>query len=236
MVETNEVSKNVNVSDTQANEPPTLPAENLPKVHQETDKFDGDRVLANSIFFLQDFGWWIELTYAVPEGGIGRIFEILKVWIFTFGGSSHQNYMTYLLKVYCLLQYEACDILCDGIFNNWLVNVTCELSKWIEGDLLQEHYNRWLEDMIKKWGGDFNDKFYCQTLSPNVEHFLCIKEEIKNTFDLKAQGKTHTSPHLHDELRLLLTLYKEENLHLFCMGQTLGHAAVNQFDEGYNRL
>jgi hypothetical protein len=136
----------------------------------------------------------------IPEGNIGWIFEILKVSNFSWPstsyctedaffidklGSSHQNYMTYLLEVYCLLWYEASDNLHNGIFINWLENVTGELGKWIEGDLLQEQYNCWLKDMIKKQGGDFDEKFYRQTLSPNVEHFLCIKEEIQNAFDLK---------------------------------------------------
>ena len=58
---------------------PALPIEDVPKVHQEADEFDGDRVLANSILFLQDFGWWTEMSYAIPEGDIGRAFEILKV-------------------------------------------------------------------------------------------------------------------------------------------------------------
>ncbi|KAF8969042.1 hypothetical protein BDZ97DRAFT_1902760 [Flammula alnicola] len=228
------VETNVEVNENENNSPP-LPTENLPTVHQETDKFDGDRVLAraNSILFLQDFGWWTELAYAVPEGDIGRVFEILKVWIFTFAGSSHQNYMTYLLEMYCLLRYEASNDLRDGILNNWLVNVTGELGKWIEGDLLQEHYNRWLEDMVKKRGGDSDDKFYRQTLSPNVEHFLRIKEEIENAFDLKIRGKTHTSPHLRDELRLLLSLYSEENLHLFCAGRTFIRKTTCH---GYNKL
>jgi hypothetical protein len=37
--------------DTNAEEldPPLLPTEDLPKVHKEAEKFDGDRVLANSI-------------------------------------------------------------------------------------------------------------------------------------------------------------------------------------------
>ncbi|EDR00803.1 uncharacterized protein LACBIDRAFT_333858 [Laccaria bicolor S238N-H82] len=158
---------------------PLLPNEDVPKVHKEADDFDGDHVLANSVLFLQDFGWWIEIAYAVSEGDIGRVFEILKIWIFTFAGSSHHNYMTYLLEVYCLLRYEASRDLRDVILNNWLVNVTGELGKWIEGDLLQEHYNRWLEDMVKK---------------------------------------------------------RDENLHLFCAGRTLGHVAVNQFNQGYDRL
>lgn len=69
---------------TQANEnleeaDPPLPTENVPKVHEEAANFDGDRVLANSILFLQDFGLWTEIAYAVPEGDIGRAFEIMKV-------------------------------------------------------------------------------------------------------------------------------------------------------------
>jgi hypothetical protein len=50
--------------------------------------------------------------------------------------------------------------------------LTGEVGKWIEADLLQEHYNCWLEDMVKKRGGDFDDKFYRHTLLPNVDHFL----------------------------------------------------------------
>jgi len=60
-----------NVSQSQDDNPPPLPSENLPKVHIETENFDGDRVLANSILFMQDFGWWIEIAYAVSEGDIG---------------------------------------------------------------------------------------------------------------------------------------------------------------------
>lgn len=153
-----------------------------------------------------------------------------------FAGSSHQNYMNYLLEVYCFLRYEASKNLRDGVLNNWLVNITGELGKWIEGDLLQEHYNRWLEDQVKKRGGDFDDKFYRSTLSPNVNHFLRIKEEIENTFELSSRAKTHTSPHLRHELRLLLALFKEEFLHLFCAGRTLGHAAGNQLNRGFDRL
>ncbi|KAJ7495706.1 hypothetical protein B0H11DRAFT_2002186 [Mycena galericulata] len=83
--------------------PPTeIPAPELPKagagtdgpkIHTEEAGFDGDRVFANAILFLMEFGWWIELNYATPEGDVGRVMEILKIFIFTFGGTSTQNYM-----------------------------------------------------------------------------------------------------------------------------------------------
>lgn len=81
-------------------------------MHHEKDEFTGNRVLRNSQIFIQDFGCWIEFAHAIPEGDIGRVWEIMKVcfpapgftqlliaqiWIFKYAGSSHQNYMAYLL-------------------------------------------------------------------------------------------------------------------------------------------
>ena len=53
--------------------------EDIPEGHIEADDFDGDHVLANSILFIREFGWWIEMNYAVTEGDIGRAWEIMKV-------------------------------------------------------------------------------------------------------------------------------------------------------------
>jgi hypothetical protein len=47
--------------------------------HVEEPDFSGDRALANEILFLQDMGWWVIAAHAVPEGEIGRVWEIMKV-------------------------------------------------------------------------------------------------------------------------------------------------------------
>ncbi|KAJ6530369.1 hypothetical protein DFH09DRAFT_867569, partial [Mycena vulgaris] len=145
-----------------------------PKIHKEPPGFDGDRVLSNAILFLMEFGWWIELNYAIPEGDVGRVFEILKIFIFTFAGSSNQNYMRYMLDLYALLEFECSPELKEALLNNWLINLCGELGKFIEGDLMQT--------------------------------------------------------------KILLQLYKDEELHSFRSGRSMGHAAVNQFDRGYQRL
>ncbi|KZP26721.1 hypothetical protein FIBSPDRAFT_909075 [Athelia psychrophila] len=206
------------------------------KCHVEADGFDGDRVLANSTLFLEDFGWWIEAAYAVPEGDMGRVMEVLKIWIFVFAGSSNQNYKEYLLEFYCLLKYESSQDLHDAILNNMLVNLTGELGSWIEGDLLQEHYNKWLEDMVGKRGGDFDDAFYRRTISPNVDHFLRIKELMQSAFDLKPRSKTHPEAHLRAESTLLLTMYKETELRRFRSTRSMGHAPRNYLDRGFTGL
>ncbi|KAJ7635908.1 hypothetical protein B0H17DRAFT_1279587 [Mycena rosella] len=47
--------------------------------HIEAPGFSGDRGMANGILFLQDMGWWVIAAHAVPDGEVGRLWEILKV-------------------------------------------------------------------------------------------------------------------------------------------------------------
>ncbi|KAJ7781696.1 hypothetical protein B0H14DRAFT_3507422 [Mycena olivaceomarginata] len=211
-------------------------ADTPPTSHKENPRFTGDRILRNSEIFLLEFGWWIEMAWSVSEGDIGRVWEIIKIWIFKFAGSSHQNYMKYLLEFYCILCYEASEGLSDAIFDNLLLRIDAELGKCILDDLLQEHYNKWLQAMSRRHGGEFNDPFFHQTVSPNVEHFLRFKENIETVFNLKHRGKAHTSPHQCPALRLLLTMFKDEEVHTFRVGQSMGHAAVNQFARGVRQL
>lgn len=135
-----------------------------------------------------------------------------------------------------MLRYEASLGLRNAILDNWLLNIKGELGKWLPADLHQEHYNKWLEDMIQRHGGEFDSQFYRQTISPNVQHFLHIKKEVETAFSLERRGQTHTAPHLRSELHLLLTTFKDEEIHLFRSGRSQGHAAVNQFARGWRRL
>ncbi|KAJ7693502.1 hypothetical protein B0H16DRAFT_1751478 [Mycena metata] len=130
-------------------------------------------------------------------------------------GFTGDRYMAYLLELYCFLKYDTSVDLRDAVLNNWLVNITGKLGKWIPGDLLQEHYNRWLEDMGQKHGAEFDDEFYRKMISPNVHYFLRIK----------SCGKTYTSRDVRDEVKLLMALFKEEEVHLFRVGRSMGHAA-----------
>ncbi|KAJ7089959.1 hypothetical protein C8R44DRAFT_957834 [Mycena epipterygia] len=196
--------------------------------------FSGDRGLANEALFLQDMGWWVIAAHAVPEGEIGRVWEIMKVWILNFAGSSNHNYANYLLETYCLHRYEASKDFSDAMLNNWLVNPTG--FKWLECDFAQEGYKKWLEEMVEHKGGDFDDHFYRHTLAPNVLHFLRMKDQMQSAFELKPRGKTHTLPHCRPEFQQLLRMHKEDELHLLRPGRTHGHAAVNFFEQGYERL
>ncbi|KAK7012556.1 hypothetical protein R3P38DRAFT_3324130 [Favolaschia claudopus] len=214
----------------------SVKSKKVAETHAEEENFDGDRVLSNSILFMMEFGWWVELNYAIAEGDIGRVLEILKVYIFTFAGTSNQNYMRYMLDLYTLLKYESSAALRDTLLDNYLLNLRGEPGHSVEGDLTQEWSNKWIIGSVKKRGAEFDDKYFREAIAPNVRHFLQIKEDVESAFDLKRRSKSHTSPHLRDETKLLLRLYKEEQLHLFRTGRSMGHAAINRFDRGYQRL
>ncbi|KAJ8090936.1 hypothetical protein PM082_024860 [Marasmius tenuissimus] len=204
--------------------------------HKEKAEFDGDCVLANSILFKFDYSLWIEVAYAISDGDIGRAFEVMKVWMFMFAGSGNNNYRNILLELWSLFKYESSTGLKDAIWNNWLVNLTGKLGKWIPADLMQEHYNRWLEDHVGKSGMAFDDPFLRKSISPNVDFFLVLKKELELAFDLHKRPQAHTSLHLRDEFRSLLRLFDEESFHYFTPSRSLGHAAVNFLGLGYEKL
>lgn len=141
-----------------------------------------------------------------------------------------------MLDLHALLEFECSPELKEALLNNWLLNLCAEIGKFVEGDLTQEWNNRWLTQISGQRGGDFDEKFYRKTIAPNVLHFLEIKKNIESAFELKRRSKSHTSPHLRDKTKVLLQLYREEQLHSFRSGRSMGHAAVNQFDRGYRRL
>jgi hypothetical protein len=89
----------------------------------EEEGFEGDCVLANAEVFLQEFGWWIVADYCIPEGAVGSLLEVFKIWIFMTAGSGNHNYTTYLLDFYCLLHYKSSLSLQKTIELNLLVNI-----------------------------------------------------------------------------------------------------------------
>jgi hypothetical protein len=56
--------------------------------------------------------------------------------------------MRYMLDLYALLEFECSPDLKEALLNNYLFNLRGELGNFVEGDLMQEWYNLWLEDMV----------------------------------------------------------------------------------------
>ncbi|THU94231.1 hypothetical protein K435DRAFT_860767 [Dendrothele bispora CBS 962.96] len=206
----------------------------VPGNSMDSEVFDGDRSLANSILFKMQFGSWLLLEYAIKDGDVGTVMQQLTIWTFMFCGSTHQQYVTYLLELHCLLEYESSPALKTAILNNYLVKfgLSCQ-----EKDLMQEHHNGKLELMVDKSGGDFDSPYYRKIISPNVDNFIDSGRVWESALELKHRSNSHTSPSSQPELRVLLMEFKATELHLFRSGRTYpGHIATDLLSIGYNRL
>lgn len=83
----------------------------------------------------------------------------MQVWLLTFSGSGNPHYSSYLLGLFCNFEWEFEEGLSSAIFMNWLMNTNGVADRLIEGDLMQEHFNFWLEDMGQHKGKNSTNHF-----------------------------------------------------------------------------
>ncbi|KAI0054568.1 hypothetical protein BV25DRAFT_1843569 [Artomyces pyxidatus] len=120
--------------------------------------FERDWPLANSILLMQDRIWFMEVCRAVALGDIGRVWEVLKMWMFTFSGAGNSNYATYLIEMFVNIEHDYPKVTRNALFNNWLVNRQGKPGHFHELDLMQEHFNHWLEELAQHKGKEFDDE------------------------------------------------------------------------------
>ncbi|KAI0028054.1 hypothetical protein K488DRAFT_28312, partial [Vararia minispora EC-137] len=181
--------------------------------------FCGDMVLAHSGRCIHDLMLSREVATAEAEGDPGRIYEILKIWLFTFAGSSHSKYTTYLLEFICDLEWESSPELAAIIKKNLLCNLRGHANSWQAGDIMQEHNNRDLVTILEHAGQEWDAHFARRVISPNIARMAEIKKAWGEGLGLEVPSGQHTSPHTRAEVRRLMEAYKVSELHCFCPGR-----------------
>ena len=130
----------------------------------------------------------------------------------------------------------------QAILNNWLVNLHGKDGEWIEMDLMQEHFNFWLEEMAQHKGKAFDEPFYQSILSANVHHFMRLKDEMEECVSLQGRRKRHSAPNLKNELQALMKHLRDNLLtslnevNRYRTGRDEGFSAVDDFANGFNTL
>ncbi|KAF9035143.1 hypothetical protein BJ165DRAFT_1355933 [Panaeolus papilionaceus] len=197
---------------------------------------NGDQSLANSIAFMRDAIFSREFHFAVAEGDVGRVYEVIKVMLFTFAGSTHTKYTTYLLEFLTRLELESSSELKEAILRSTLVNLCGREGSFCASDLMQEYFNRLLEAVVDKKGSKYDDDFIRSIISPNLHHFARLKLEMRNSVGLAPRSGRHSAPHLNAEITQLLKVYKDHDLHLRRPGRVYNEQVKDDFANGLSKL
>ncbi|KAJ3833532.1 hypothetical protein F5878DRAFT_632614 [Lentinula raphanica] len=176
------------------------------EANEEKEKIrrTGDQVLANSIAFMRDTVLSRECANAVASGDVGRVWEVLKVMLFTFAGSSHSKYVTYLLETITTLELESSQPLRNALLRTMLINLNGKPGGFFPCDLVQEYFNRLLEFIVERKGKEFDHSFIQQIISRNLHRMSQVKVDARTGVGLSRHAGRHSEPHSNPEIRILL--------------------------------
>ncbi|KAJ7058623.1 hypothetical protein C8F01DRAFT_1371370 [Mycena amicta] len=198
--------------------------------------YQGDYVLVSSIVLLRDGILVRECEYSMAEGDVGRMWEVMKMFLFIFAGSNNSKYVTYLLETICALEFESTRAQRQATLRGMVANISGHEGHHAGIDLLLEHFNRLLEAIISKKGQEFGASFIRNVISPNVHHFSRIKTDMRQTVGLATCRGRHTHPDCSPEISKLLDVYREHQLHLRRPGRHYAWRQVERFEKGYKAL
>ncbi|KAF9522129.1 hypothetical protein CPB83DRAFT_840712 [Crepidotus variabilis] len=208
-----------------------------PKSNSLPTPFKGDQVLARSIAFMREAMLAQELSLSTAEGDVGRVWEVTKILVFSFAGSSHGKYLAYILEMIVTLEVECSTERRKGLLQMTLVNLTGRPGHWSAGDFVQEYFNRLLEAIVERKGVEYGDKFIHKTWSQNIHHIARLKLLWFDGLGIKTRSSKHAGAKHNTELRLLLAVYQDSGLHTFCAARSYDdNLFVDDYQHGMEEL
>ena len=117
------------------------------------------------------------------------------------------------MELWCNITYEYPEATRIALFNNWLVNLSGKAGKFHELDLMQEHFNKHLEELAQHKGKEFGDEWYRDVLSVHVHNFMRLTDEMEEAVDLADRTSHHTDKDIDNELKLVIQISQDHGLH-----------------------
>ncbi|KAJ3833528.1 hypothetical protein F5878DRAFT_519165, partial [Lentinula raphanica] len=188
------------------------------------------------IIFMHDAILSRECANAAASGDVGRVWEVMKVWLFTFAGSTHSKYATYLLETITSLELESSKPLRDALLRTMLVNLSGRPGAFSPCDIIQEYFNRLLEFIVERKGKEFDHTFIQHIISRNLHCMSRIKLDTRNNVGLARHAGNHSEPHSRPEIRTLLKLYMHHELHSRRIGRYVEERDTDDFTRGQAKL
>ncbi|KAJ6602569.1 hypothetical protein DFH09DRAFT_899640 [Mycena vulgaris] len=196
----------------------------------------GDFVFAQNVDFIRDGMNSRKLTTAVARGDISRMYECIKYLLFTFGGSTHTNYLNYILETIMNLELECSPGLKVALLRGLIWNLSGITGHCEEGDFIVEFFNRLLEDVVEHKSAQFDDIFIRDIISRNLRHIAQLKVAWRTGLGMEKKSHKHADPHTKPEMRTLLKLYKDTELHSQRLGRQIDDRDTDDFARGVKKL
>ncbi|KAJ7289648.1 hypothetical protein C8J57DRAFT_1430275 [Mycena rebaudengoi] len=169
-------------------------------------EFFGDQVLFDNGTFMHDAMISREVAAAAAQGAVGRVWEGLKVMVFTFAGSTHSKYTNYLLEMIVDLELESNQFLKDATLLSTVLNPNGTAGKFKPCDIFQELLNRCIDPIVQRKDADYGSNHVRNIWSRNIQDIYKLKTDFRAGVGLAERSGKHKKPHERPEVK---TLYPE---------------------------
>ncbi|KAF7348155.1 hypothetical protein MSAN_01768400 [Mycena sanguinolenta] len=165
----------------------------------------------NVILLNRDALFYIEFVSAIKKGDIGRVVNVLRVWMVMM--RSNKTMPRYADTIFeTLARIDRYDPVLKKFFlHNWLVNLVGRAYSFKEVDLLQEHQNFWAKIIYNAKGVNRSWEW----LSMITVCIFTLRETmrtVQKSFDIPAYGERHTVPDMTAEVQKLADALRDEKI------------------------
>ncbi|KAJ7845679.1 hypothetical protein B0H13DRAFT_1647196, partial [Mycena leptocephala] len=165
----------------------------------------------NVILLNRDALFYIEFVAAIKKGDIGRVVNVLQVWMVMM--RSPKTMPKYADAIFeTLRRIDRYDPVLKRYFlHNWLVNLTGRPYSFKEVDLLQEHQNFWAK-IIYNAKGSNRSWSWLSMITVCIFTLRDTMRTVQKTFNIPGYGELHTVPDMTNEVQMLVDALKDERL------------------------
>ncbi|KAJ7780869.1 hypothetical protein B0H14DRAFT_3507463 [Mycena olivaceomarginata] len=202
-----------------------------PKAKPKPKPCLGDFVLAQNIDFIRDALNSRKLTTAIARGGHRKVYML-----FTFGGSTHSNYLNYVLETIMNLELECSHGLKLALLRGLIWSLSDLRGHYEEGDYIVEFFNRLLEDATQHKSAQFDDIFIRNIISRNLRHIAELKVAWRAATGMDRKAQRHVNPHEKPEMRTLLKVYADTELSRRRPTRQIDDRDTDDFARGVKKL
>ncbi|KAF7360457.1 hypothetical protein MVEN_00776100 [Mycena venus] len=165
----------------------------------------------NVLLFNRDALFYIEFVAAIKKGDIGRVINVLQVWMVMMRSSKTMpKYADAIFET--LRRIDRYDLVLKRFFlHNWLVNLTGRPYGFKEVDLLQEHQNFWAKIIYNAKGSNKSWK-WLSMITVCIFTLRDTMRTVQKTFKITRYGERHTMPDMTKEVQVIADALRDERL------------------------